>query len=68
MNQKMLVSAFVFDDPSLSFAVVEVVRVKRKYAIVRHKGELIEVPKSWLVSLSYWKGLSKEKRMRGELK
>jgi hypothetical protein len=61
MNQKMLVSAFVFDDPSLSFAVVEVVRVKRKYAIVRHKGELIEVPKSWLVPLSYWKGLSKEK-------
>jgi len=67
MSKKMLVSAFVFDDPSLSFAVVEVVRVKRKYAIVKHKGELVEIPKSWLVPLDYWSDLVKEKKMRGEL-
>jgi len=46
--KRMFVRAFVFDAPQLTLAQVEVVRVKRKYAIIRYRGVEYEIPKDWL--------------------
>jgi len=45
----MYVSALVFDAPELTLAKVEVLKIKRKYAIIRHKSKEYEIPKNWLV-------------------
>ena len=49
--KKMIVSALVFKAPELTLAEVEVLKIKRKYAIIRHRGQLYEIPKDWLIEI-----------------
>jgi len=56
---KMFVSAFVFDAPELTLAEVEVMKVKRKYAIVEYRGNRYEIPKEWLKSTEEIRGKKK---------
>ena len=47
-NRKMFVSAFVFDAPELTLAEVEVLKIKRKYAVIKYGDREYEIPKDWL--------------------
>jgi len=51
LTKKARVQAVVFDAPELTLAEVEVVKVKRKYAIINYRNREYEIPKEWLESI-----------------